>query len=81
MRCEHAGRLPEQPGPVRGHDGHLGTGDPGGRPTLVSQRGLIGLAAESKAGKDRMPPEEMAELHEISANLRAACTRMWRLSE
>ena len=43
--------------------------------------GLIGLAAESTPGKDRMPPEEMAELHEISANLRAACTRMWSLSE
>jgi len=43
--------------------------------------GLIGLAAESCSVKDRMPPEEMAELHEISANLRAACTRMWSLSE
>ena len=43
--------------------------------------GLIGLATESPSGKDRMPPEEMAELHEISANLRAACTRMWSLSE
>jgi hypothetical protein len=43
--------------------------------------GLIGLAAESGYGKDRMAADEMAELHEISANLRAACTRMWSLSD
>jgi len=43
--------------------------------------GLIGLAAESRSSKDRMPAEEMAALREISANLRAACTRMWSMSE
>ena len=43
--------------------------------------GLIGLSAESKSSEDRMPPEEVATLLEISANLRAACTRMWTLSE
>jgi hypothetical protein len=43
--------------------------------------GLIALAAESGSGKDRMAADEMAELHEISANLRAACTRMWSLSD
>jgi hypothetical protein len=43
--------------------------------------GLIGLATESRSGEDRMAAEEMAALHEISANLRAACTRMWSMSE
>jgi hypothetical protein len=43
--------------------------------------GLMELSAESKSSKDRMPPEEMAALREISANLRAACTRMWSLAE
>ena len=43
--------------------------------------GLIGLSAENGPSKDRIPAEEMAALHEISANLRAACTRMWSLSD
>ena len=43
--------------------------------------GLIGLAAEGRPSKDGMPAEELAELREISANLRAACTRMWSMSE
>jgi len=42
--------------------------------------GLIGLSAETRSDKDRMAPEEMAALREISANLRAACTRMWTMS-
>ena len=42
---------------------------------------LIGLSAESRSSEDGMPPEEVATLLEISANLRAACTRMWSLSE
>jgi hypothetical protein len=43
--------------------------------------GLIGLAGETRSNKDRMSLEEMATLREISANLRAACTRMWSMSE
>lgn len=43
--------------------------------------GLIGLSQESPSSKDELAPEEMAALHEISSNLRAACTRMWTLAE
>ena len=42
---------------------------------------MIGLSSETMPSENRMEPEEMAALHEISANLRAACTRMWSLSE
>lgn len=43
--------------------------------------GLIGLSSESSSSKDRMAPEELAALREISSNLRAACTRMWSMAE
>ena len=43
--------------------------------------GLIGLSSEDISPEDRMAPEEMAALHEISSNLKAACTRMWSMAD
>jgi hypothetical protein len=43
--------------------------------------GLIGLASEDISSEDRMAPEEMAALHEISSNLKAASIRMWSMAD